>query len=67
MDIDTYTLIHFCFHSVQCVQDIVSVQCVRDIVRVNDSFNFYLFLILGTARQLREIIAILDWIHEGVN
>ena len=76
MDIDTYTLIHFCFHSVQCVQDIVSVQCVqdivsvqcvRDIVRVNDSFNFYLFLILGTARQLRVIIAILDWIHKGVN
>ena len=40
MDIDTYTLIHFYFHSVQCIQDIV---------RVKDSFNFYSYLILGNA------------------
>ena len=58
MDIDIYTLIHFYFHSVQCIWDIV---------RVKDSFNFYSYLILGTAYHLREIIAILDWIHEGVN
>ena len=62
MDIDTYTLIHFYFHSVQCIQDIV---------RVKDSFNFLLLsdslvMLLYTC-HLREIIAILDWIHEGVN
>ena len=33
MDIDTYTLIQFYFHSVQCI---------RDIVRMKDSFNFLL-------------------------
>ena len=62
MDMDTYTLIHFYFHSVQCI---------RDIVIVKDSFNFLLIsdslvLLLYTC-HLREIITILDWIHEGVN
>ena len=60
MDIDTYTLIHFYFHSVQCIQDIV---------RVKGSFNYLRFLVLLLyACHLREIIAILDWIHgKGVN
>ena len=35
----TYALIHFYFHSVQCIWNIV---------RVKDSFNFYSYLILGT-------------------
>ena len=61
MHIDTYTLIHFYFHSVHCT---------HDIVRVKYSFSFYLYPIniLGSVFcHLREIIAILDRIHESIN
>ena len=61
MNIGTYTPIHLHFHSVQCIWDIVRVKDSFNFLFVSDSWTI-LVLLLYT-----EIIAILDWMHEGVN
>ena len=61
MNIGTYTPIHLYFHSVQCKWDIVRVKDSFNFLFVSDSWTI-LVLLLYT-----EIIAILDWMHEGVN